>query len=48
MVTLIKETVISDASVKVNKLHNIAGLENSGIVIDDTKCKWKIISDKTK
>lgn len=44
----IKETIVSDASVKVKKLHNIIGLENTDIVIDDTKCKWEIVSDKTK
>ena len=45
---LIKDTIISDATLKMNKLHHVIGLEKADIKIDDYKYKWKIISDKTE
>ena len=45
---LIKDTIISDATLKMNKLHDVIGLEKCDIKIDADKCKWKIISDKTE
>ena len=48
LVNYIENSIISDAKLNVNKLHSINGLKNVDITIDDTECKWKIISDKTE
>lgn len=48
LVNFIKNSITSDGTLKVNKLHDVIGLENTNIKIDADKCKWKIISDKTE
>lgn len=45
---LIEDAITSDATLKVNKLHDVIGLEKCDIKIDTDKCKWVIILDKTE